>query len=175
MGQVVRTDSFINRVLRHGETDVPSQRSNRFLACSNSWYYRTREYDRIGPYASRTEAESAAATYVSHAIEDDTETLHVMVDLHLASLKMQAADSIELSALRRGEWEVPSERTSRICQKRNRWYFFTREGRLVGPYESEESAKESARLFRDFAKVIKSDSILALIETMNENLYIADN
>jgi len=170
MGQVIKSDSMF-RTERRGESVNGSfPRNLRFFSEDNGWYFRTRERTAVGPYLSREEAEAAARVFVDHTQSDDDETLDLMIDLHLASLRIDFDESRQSNLLRRGEWEIPAERSNRIINKSDRWYFFTREGRLVGPYDCEESAKEWVDVFRNFARNIRPTSILGLIEAMNEGV-----
>ena len=69
---------------------------------------------------------------------------------------------------RRGEVVVPlGNRSGRLIQKESSWYFRTRGGSCVGPYESAADALASVQLFVGFLNRIKPESIPALIETMN--------
>jgi len=56
----------------------------------------------------------------------------------------------DLTLNRKGESEASSERSERIFIQRNYWYFRTREGMDIGPYDSQTDAISGISSFIEF-------------------------
>jgi hypothetical protein len=51
---------------------------------------------------------------------------------------------------RKGEGKTPQDRSERLFTQHNYWYFRTREGMDIGPYDSESDADNGINSFIDF-------------------------
>lgn len=54
--------------------------------------------------------------------------------------------------VRKGETDTPPDRSDRLFQKNGFWYFHTREGVKIGPFNSKELAIRGAHDYGDFAE-----------------------
>ena len=154
---------------REGEDFQPPSRTNRFLAVENQWFYRTREGREIGPYACRSSAEEAAVAFAEFTSRVNSSNLDDLIYIHIDRVCKQANEQSRVP-LRDGESAVPRTRHPRIVHRDQQWFFTTREGRSVGPYEAQEEARESAQLFTSFTKNISRTCVDGLIDTMNKNI-----
>lgn len=168
MGNIVSLDS-VSSQSRAGELEPPPDRSNRFINNDGAWFYKTRENQSIGPYPNRPMAEKAAKAFAGFAKSLTGDSLDQLIGTHLKALSSNDKNLLQ-QPLRLGEWEVPDCRSTRVYQGQGKWYFRTREGSVVGPYESESEAESAVKLFTEFAETINEKAIVALISTMNEGL-----
>jgi len=56
----------------------------------------------------------------------------------------------DLNKNRKGENEVPVNRSGRLFTQHNYWYFRTREGMDIGPYDSQIDANDGINSFLEF-------------------------
>ena len=159
--------NLLSRKLRAGEfaTRFP-ERSKRFFVEDGFWFFRTREGEAVGPYSTKDNAQKAARTFgrFCRSVHDDQ--LRLLIHQQLERLSSMSEEQRALP-LREGEMDVPTERGCRVLSKGKDWYFRTREGELVGPYEDRALAEDSAETFTQFAVSVSNKQIHHLIATMN--------
>jgi len=71
---------------------------------------------------------------------------------------------------RSGERAVPNPRSGRYFTAENRWYFYTREGKMVGPYSSKENVEKAVQSFVKFASKVSPERLTSLIDSYLEKL-----
>ena len=142
------------------------ERSQRMVPEDGEWYYRTRERELVGPYSTRENADKAARTYTRFCRKLNSEHLRTLINQHLENLRLQTEQE-SAQPLREGEMEVPESRRPRITTQDGHWFFQTREGELVGPYDARETAEEASNTFLQFVQKVDKKRIHQLIAAMN--------
>jgi len=67
---------------------------------------------------------------------------------------------------RTGEEGIIPHRAERFFQLENSWYFATREGVNMGPYESINTAKDGLSDFLDFVALAQPDTLRSFTEAL---------
>jgi hypothetical protein len=124
---------------RAGEYAVFSTRSERFFEQESYWYFRTREGMDIGPFDTKEDAEEGVKGFISF-----------LKEVH-ADVVVRINKYVRLQP-RAGETEVPGGRSERIFEQNSYWYFRTREGMDIGPYDTRGEAVIGAKAFVNFIK-----------------------
>jgi hypothetical protein len=142
------------------------ERSQRIVPEDGDWYFRTRERELVGPYRTRENADKAARTYTRFCRNLSREHLRTLIQQHLENLRLQTEEE-SAQPLREGEMEVPASRKARITGQDSRWFFQTREGELVGPYDARKTAADASNTFLQFVQKVDKKMIRQLIAAMN--------
>lgn len=128
--------------VRFGESinSIPT-RSDRFFDQEAYWYFRTREGLDIGPYDSRDAATQGLNDFLAYL-----QQAHANVVTRLTQyIKHQP---------RKGEPSISNEhselRTERFFEQEHYWYFRTREGMDIGPFDNRGNAALGAKGFIGF-------------------------
>lgn len=75
-----------------------------------------------------------------------------------------------MSEYRLGDETPPvSRRSSRVYEEDGGWYFTTREGKPMGPFESEGEAKQGLTDFIEFIQLAPLDALASLTTSLSEN------
>ena len=67
---------------------------------------------------------------------------------------------------REGETESIPTRTSRFFTKEREWFFSTREGALMGPFDTREIASKGLSDFLEFINLANIDTLMSLEQSM---------
>jgi chromatin remodeling complex protein RSC6 len=122
---------------RNGESETAIARSDRFFQQEAYWYFRTREGLDIGPFDKKEDAETGFngfLGFLQQAHED-------VVTKITTYIKLQARKNEKIN--------VPA-RTDRLFEQENYWYFRTREGMDIGPFDTRGEASVGAKSFVGF-------------------------
>ena len=126
-----------NTILRFGEKKHSSIRSERFFQQENYWYFRTREGLDIGPFNKKIDAEAGLDGFIGFLAQAHEDVVtKITTYIKLQARKDEAID-------------VP-KRADRIFIQDNYWYFRTREGMDIGPFDTRGDAAVGAKSFIDF-------------------------
>jgi len=133
----IKESNNSNAHVRLGEQECPHIRSERFFQQEAYWYFRTREGFDIGPYDQQAEAEAGLNGFIGflQQAQEDVVT-KVTTYLKLQPRKDETAD-------------VP-KRADRLFSQDNYWYFRTREGMDIGPFDNRGEAAIGAKSFIGF-------------------------
>lgn len=117
---------YINH-LRTGESTIPSLRSERFFEQESYWYFRTREGLDIGPFNTITCAQEGLNGFIGflQQAQDDVVTKITKY----SKLQPRKHESIEILV-----------RSDRAFEQEKYWYFRTREGTNIGPFDNRGDA-----------------------------------
>ncbi len=151
---------------RKGETGVqiPSRSPRVFQKADGFWYFMTRENTEVGPFSTDEIASTGVQDYagfsqdVDRVYLDDTSfpvgdgladllpahTVVVMGDEPVSGER--TLDTEETAAERRARFY-----SSRIFLREGDWYFFTREGRDIGPFKTRDDTEEALAKYVGFA------------------------
>ena len=151
---------------RKGETGgaIPKRSPRVFQKADGFWYFMTREKTEVGPFPSDMDAtrgvndyagfgEDVDRIYPDLAIEPVGDGLEEIMGLDVA-----AEEAVPLPAERMTDVQgIESVRharmfSSRIFSREAEWYFFTREGRDIGPFPSREDAETALARYVGFAR-----------------------
>ena len=80
---------------------------------------------------------------------------------------MQTARAVQMDDNRNGELGVVPLRTDRFFAVNSAWYFATREGASIGPFESKPDAQKGLTDFVDFVKLAQP----RVLSTFYSSLY----
>jgi hypothetical protein len=132
-------DNNSDKSRRHGEVGkrLTFSSSDRFFQQESYWYFRTREGLDIGPFDTKEEAETGFNGFLGflrQAHED-------VVTKITTYIKLQARKDEQI--------DVPA-RTDRLFTQDNYWYFRTREGMDIGPFDTRGEAAVGAKSFINF-------------------------
>ena len=122
---------------RAGEYTVFATRSDRYFEQESYWYFRTREGMDIGPFDSKAQAEEGVSGFIGFLKEAHADVV-VRINKYVRRQP------------RRGETEVSGSRTDRIFEQSSYWYFRTREGMDIGPFDSRGEAAVGVKGFVNF-------------------------
>ena len=68
---------------------------------------------------------------------------------------------------RLGDDSPPLERKSRrVYMEGASWFFSTREGKPMGPFDSEQEAREGLQNFKEFVELAPLETLLSLTEAL---------
>ena len=152
---------------RKGEQgiEIPRRSPRVFQKADGFWYFMTREKTEVGPYPTDEAATDGVNDYAGFSqdvdrvyLEDIGTPVGESLD-DLAALQRQDAP-VDIESLP-GErmvdtQETAAERRARLFSSRlffrdGGWYFFTREGRDVGPFPVREEAELAIEKYVGFA------------------------
>lgn len=122
---------------RSGEDEAALIRSDRFFQQEAYWYFRTREGLDIGPFDKKEDAKTGLNGFIGflrQAHED-------VVTKITTYIKLQARKDEQIN--------VPA-RSDRLFEQENYWYFRTREGMDIGPFDTRGEASLGAKSFIAF-------------------------
>ncbi len=132
--------------LRAGESAVHAIRSHRFFEQESYWYFRTREGLDIGPFDSLVCAKEGLNGFIGflQQAHDDVVT--------------KITKYIKLQARQHENITIPA-RSDRIFEQDNYWYFRTREGMDIGPFDTRGDASVGAKGFISFIEESQPDVV----------------
>ncbi len=70
---------------------------------------------------------------------------------------------------RKGEIDTPPVRKERVFRQGEEWFFQTREGAAIGPYNSENAAAKGLANFIDFVQLASPETRARLIQSLQED------
>lgn len=121
-----------------GKTPI---RSDRFFNQENYWYYRTREGLDIGPYDSHEIAKQGLSDFLAYLQQARADIVtRITQYIKHQPRKGESAISDEHSSIR----------TERYFEQEDYWYFRTREGMDIGPYDDRGNAALGVKGFISF-------------------------
>ena len=82
---------------------------------------------------------------------------------------MQSAHAMQLDDNRTGELGAVPLRTDRFFAVNTAWYFATREGASVGPFESKTEAQNGLRDFLDFIQLAEPRVLSTFYSSLDSN------
>ena len=82
---------------------------------------------------------------------------------------MQGAQAMQLDHNRNGELGAVPLRTDRFFAVNSAWYFATREGASVGPFENKADAQDGLRDFLDFVQLAEPRVLSTFYSSLNGN------
>jgi hypothetical protein len=132
--------------LRSGESCAAPLRSNRFFKQQDYWYFRTREGLDIGPFDQLIEAKEGVDGFIGFVQEAHTDVVTRITKY----IKLQP---------RKGESNKIPARENRIFQQESYWYFRTREGMDIGPFDDRGSAAVGSKGFVSFLEESQPDIV----------------
>lgn len=131
---------------RHGEAKIALIRSDRFFQQEAYWYFRTREGLDIGPFDSKEDAETGFNSFLGFLRQAHEDVV------------TKITTYITLQARKDEKINVPS-RTDRLVEQDNYWYFRTREGMDIGPFDTRGEAAVGAKSFIGFLEGSKPEVV----------------
>jgi len=153
---------------RKGETSAPPTRTDRVKGTADEWFFKTREGKSVGPYHNYEEAKKISDIFGEFAGKLSAERIEKLLDTYLHNINKSRV-SAKGEPLRRGEYHLTSQRSKRLVHDSGGWYFQTREGPKVGPYDSEDEVIQTVEMYGEFARKISKDRLLNLIDTLLES------
>jgi chromatin remodeling complex protein RSC6 len=123
--------------LRLGEQKHSHTRSERFFQQEAYWYFRTREGFDIGPFDRQIDAETGLNGFIGF-LQQAHEDVVTKITTYI---KLQTRKDETL--------DVP-KRSDRLFSQDNYWYFRTREGMDIGPFDNRGDAAVGAKSFIGF-------------------------
>jgi hypothetical protein len=152
---------------RTGETGmpIPARHPRVFQKTDGFWYFLTREKTEVGPFPTDEAAAVGVEDYAGFSQDVDRvylDDVDMPVGDGLAELLSRHSDAVSpiidnISGERLSDTaEAVTQRQSRLFSSRvffrdNTWFFFTREGRDIGPFESRDVAEKALVKYVDFA------------------------
>ncbi|MGS2717345.1 DUF6316 family protein [Eionea flava] len=132
--------------LRSQEPTCSHLRSERFFQQENYWYFRTREGLDIGPFDQQKDAEAGLLGFLGflQQAQEDVVT-KITTYIKLQSRKNETID-------------VP-KRSDRLFNQNDYWYFRTREGMDIGPFDTRGDAAIGAKSFIGFLEDAKPELV----------------
>ncbi len=146
------------KVTRPGDASSVPQRRSRTFERADGWYFMTREGVDIGPFPSEEAAQDGVRDYAGFAMDADRIYLDSLefvpdesdpspvepVDYHIAA-------ETDMFDRRRGEAEAALQRSTRIFERAGEWFFATREGNDIGPFNSRSDAERGVEDYVSFS------------------------
>ncbi len=140
-------DNRENATRRTGESGQIPNRSDRYFQQEGYWYFRTREGLDIGPCDTIECAMKGVAGFIGFLQEAE----QAVVTNITKYVKMQARkDEHDL--------DIP-QRTHRIFQQGDYWYFRTREGMDIGPFDARGDASLGIKGFVQFLEESQPEKV----------------
>lgn len=133
-------------ILRAGETSTTFVRSNRFFEQENYWYFRTREGLDIGPFDSLAYAKDGLNGFIGFLQQAHTDVV------------TRITKYIKSQPRKQENKHIPA-RSHRLFEQNNYWYFRTREGFDVGPFDNRGEAAIGAKGFVNFLEESQPDVV----------------
>ena len=125
-------------LLRKGESDLSDPRSERYFQQEGYWYFRTREGLDIGPSDTLALAMRTANSFVAFLHEAKAEVV-TSITKYIKHQPRAGEKNIEIP-----------QRSERVFQQDNYWYFSTREGMDIGPFDNRGDAIVGVKGFIGF-------------------------
>jgi hypothetical protein len=132
--------------LRAGESATTAIRSNRFFEQESYWYFRTREGLDIGPFDSLACAKKGLDGFIGFLQQAHNDVV------------TKITKYIALQSRKNENIEIPT-RSDRIFEQDNYWYFRTREGMDIGPFDTRGDASIGAKGFISFIEESQPDVV----------------
>lgn len=132
--------------LRSQESTCAHLRSERFFQQENYWYFRTREGLDIGPFDQKSDAETGLSGFLGF-LQQAQEDVVTKITTYI---KRQARKNETI--------DVP-KRSDRLFDQNGYWYFRTREGMDIGPFDTRGDAAVGAKNFIDFLEDAKPEQV----------------
>jgi hypothetical protein len=79
-----------------------------------------------------------------------------------------SAEAVESGAARTGEIGIVPMRTDRFFAINSAWFFATREGASIGPYENKSEAHEGLADFLDFIRLANPPLLSTFYSSLNK-------
>lgn len=156
-----------------GGGDIPKRSPRVFQKSDGHWYFMTREATEVGPFQTDEAATAGVNDYAGFAQDADkvyfSDAVHPVGD-GLTDLFVQpaaptddatvvlpadrATDNSDTDTASGRQWRQFS---SRIFVRENAWFFFTREGREMGPFASRADAQDGLEKYVAFAKSLEQE------------------
>jgi hypothetical protein len=151
---------------RTGETGmpIPARHPRVFQKTDGFWYFLTREKTEVGPFPTDEAAAVGVDDYAGFSQDADRvylDDVDMPVGDGLDELLSRYSDAVapvieNIAGERLSDTAAVTQRQSRLFSSRvffrdNTWFFFTREGRDIGPFESREVAEKALIKYVDFA------------------------
>lgn len=130
-------------VRRSGEKGVTPERSRRYFEQQGYWYFRTREGMDIGPFDTQQSAEEGVNGFIGFLLQarEDVVT-RITKYVKLQPRKDEKNSNITI--------DIMPRRTDRLFYQGDYWYFRTREGMDIGPFDNRGEASVGAKGFIEF-------------------------
>jgi hypothetical protein len=143
----IAMDKNNNVNLRAGELGQPPIfRSNRFFAQENYWYFRTREGLDIGPFDSLSYAKEGLNGFLSFLQQAHNDVV------------TKITKYIKLQPRKKEITDIPA-RAERVFEQNDFWYFRTREGMDIGPFDNRGDTVVGAKGFINFLEESQPDVV----------------
>lgn len=135
-----------NNKQRAGESGETPFRSPRFFEQQSYWYFRTREGLDIGPFDTLQDAEEGLSGFIGFLQQAHSDVVTKITQY----IKLQP---------RKGEHQEIPPRTDRLFEQSNYWYFRTREGIDIGPFDNRGDAAIGVKGFVNFLEESQPDIV----------------
>ncbi len=133
-------DETNNTTFRSGESGPLPNRSCRFFEQEKYWYFRTREGLDIGPFDQLKDAEEGLNGFIGFLKQAQADVVtRITKYIKLQPRKDEKSSTDELPV-----------RMDRFYEQDNYWYFRTREGMDIGPFDDRGNASIGAKGFVSF-------------------------
>jgi hypothetical protein len=155
-----------------GGNNIPSRSPRVFQKADGFWYFLTREKTEVGPFATDEVASEGVEQYAGFAQDVDKVYLSdvaIPVGEGMSEWAVPVAPALErepvFPAERAQDQENVSENddrrmrfySSRLFMRDGAWYFFTREGRDIGPFELQSEAEAALTHYVEFARELERE------------------
>jgi hypothetical protein len=148
-------DQQNNSTLRASETGTTHVRSDRFFEQQNYWYFRTREGLDIGPFDNLAYAEEGFNGFIGFLQQAHADAVTRITQYMKSQPRKQENNPIPA-------------RSHRLFTQNNYWYFRTREGFDIGPFDDRGEAAIGAKGFISFLEESQVDVVTRVTD------YISD-
>lgn len=132
--------------LRTGESGNSAIRSDRFFEQENYWYFRTREGLDIGPFDSLDCAKEGLNGFIGFLKQAHNDVV------------TKITKYITQQPRKNETLDIPV-RSDRIFEQNHYWYFRTREGMDIGPFDTRGDAAVGAKGFISFIEESQPDVV----------------
>ncbi len=118
---------------------------DKIFEANKGWYVGSQHGFSVGPYESEDVAKAQSSEIKGHLGRADNtgQTLHIIREL-LETRDVGYRRPGEAQSVRAGETPRLRYRAERFFALEGKWYFMTREGVDVGPYDSRSAAERDA-------------------------------
>lgn len=123
--------------LRANESGEVPIRTHRFFEQESYWYFRTREGLDIGPFDNLVGAQEGLDGFLGFLQQAHNDVVTKIT--RYTKLQPRKSESIDIPV-----------RTDRIFEQNQYWYFRTREGMDIGPFDNRGDAVIGAKGFIRF-------------------------
>ncbi len=136
-------------LLRNNESGSIPARSSRFFQQEEYWYFRTREGLDIGPFDTQADAEDGVNGFIGFLKQAKADVVtRITKYVKLQPRKDEKDDATTIPA-----------RTNRVFEQDHYWYFRTREGMDIGPFDSRGCAIVGVKGFIQFLEGSKPEVV----------------